>query len=70
MYIIMVTAVSCYLIAWVAPTHGTTNVFIYVGICSLVGSLSVMSVKVCDSLNCSALLASVTIHLLHNSTHA
>lgn len=35
-----------FLIFYVAPTHGTSNIFVYIGICSLAGSLSVMSCKV------------------------
>ncbi|KAK9801955.1 hypothetical protein WJX73_010322 [Symbiochloris irregularis] len=45
LYVVIIIAVSGYLMVWAAPLHGTTNVFIYVGICSLVGSLTVMSVK-------------------------
>lgn len=35
-----------FLIFYVAPTHGATNIFVYLAICSLAGSLSVMSCKV------------------------
>mmetsp|Transcript_3003 Transcript_3003/g.7847 ORF Transcript_3003/g.7847 Transcript_3003/m.7847 type:complete len:408 (+) Transcript_3003:192-1415(+) len=34
-----------YLIWYVAPLHGTTSIFVYIAICSLAGSLSVMSCK-------------------------
>ena len=34
------------LIFLVAPVHGTCNIFVYIGICSIVGSLSVVSCKV------------------------
>ncbi|KAI8474297.1 MAG: magnesium transporter NIPA-domain-containing protein [Monoraphidium minutum] len=34
-----------YLIYWVAPKSGTTNIFVYLGICSTAGSLSVISCK-------------------------
>lgn len=33
------------LIFTVAPVHGTTNIFVYIAICSIAGSLSVMSCK-------------------------
>ena len=46
LYMIVIGAVVIYLMFWAAPAHGTTNVFVYIGICSLVGSLTVMSVKV------------------------
>jgi hypothetical protein len=35
-----------YLIYWAAPKHGTSNIFVYLGICSTAGSLSVISCKV------------------------
>jgi hypothetical protein len=31
---------------WIAPRQGTTNIFVYLGICSTAGSLSVISCKV------------------------
>ena len=34
-----------FLVFFVAPTHGQSNVFVYLGICSLAGSLTVMSCK-------------------------
>ena len=37
--------VILYLIFSVAPKHGNSNIFVYLAICSLIGSLSVMSVK-------------------------
>lgn len=45
-YCVAATAIILYLIVSVAPTHGNSNIFVYLGICSLIGSLSVMSVKV------------------------
>lgn len=36
---------SSYLILKVAPNHGTTNPFVYILICSTVGSISVMAIK-------------------------
>ena len=49
LYCFAATAVILYLIVSVAPTHGNSNIFVYLAICSLVGSLSVMSVKVSSS---------------------
>ena len=34
-----------YLIYWVGPTYGNSNILIYIAICSLIGSLSVMGCK-------------------------
>jgi hypothetical protein len=31
----------------VVPTHGTRNPMVYLSVCSLVGSVSVMAIKVC-----------------------
>ena len=45
LYSMLVTAAIVYLIWYVAPVHGNTSIFVYLGICSLIGSLSVMSVK-------------------------
>ncbi|KAK9916826.1 hypothetical protein WJX75_007477 [Coccomyxa subellipsoidea] len=45
LYCIAATAVILYLIFSVAPTYGNSNIFVYLAICSVVGSLSVMSVK-------------------------
>jgi hypothetical protein len=41
-------AVVCvmFLIVYIAPAHGVNNIFVYIAICSIMGSLSVMSVKV------------------------
>ncbi len=46
LYCLAATAVILYLIVKVAPAHGNSNIFVYLAICSLIGSLSVMSVKV------------------------
>ena len=46
LYMLLVAVITGYLIFWAAPVHGTTNIFVFIGICSLVGSLTVMSVKV------------------------
>ncbi|XP_054793998.1 probable magnesium transporter NIPA7 [Prosopis cineraria] len=45
LYTASAVAVSLVLILYCAPRCGQTNVFVYVGICSVIGSLTVMSVK-------------------------
>lgn len=37
--------VAVYLIYWVSPVYGQTNILVYIAICSLIGSLSVMACK-------------------------
>lgn len=49
-YITFVAVFSLYMIYRVVPTHGTRNPMIYLSICSLVGSVSVMAIKVGFSL--------------------
>ncbi|GAX73978.1 hypothetical protein CEUSTIGMA_g1428.t1 [Chlamydomonas eustigma] len=44
-YTVFAVTVIVFLVFYVAPTHGQTNIFVYLGICSLAGSLSVMSCK-------------------------
>lgn len=44
-YAVIVLLVSLYLIFYVAPRHGTSNVMVYISICSLLGSFSVSCVK-------------------------
>jgi len=44
-YTILVMAASCFLALYVSPKHGTKNVLVYVSICSLTGSLTVMACK-------------------------
>lgn len=46
LYTAAAVSVMLYLIYWAAPRHGTSNIFIYLGICSTAGSLSVISCKV------------------------
>lgn len=36
---------AVYLIYWVSPLYGQTNILVYIAICSLIGSLSVMACK-------------------------
>lgn len=45
-YITFVAVFSLYMIYRVVPTHGTRNPMVYLSICSLVGSVSVMAIKV------------------------
>ncbi|WVO16613.1 hypothetical protein L204_104292 [Cryptococcus depauperatus] len=44
-YITAVALFSLYMIYRVVPTHGTKNPMVYLSICSLVGSVSVMAIK-------------------------
>ncbi len=44
-YTVFAVSVIVFLIFYVAPQHGTSSIFVYIGICSLAGSLSVMSCK-------------------------
>lgn len=44
-YVMLVVGVSVYLIHWVAPRHGQTNILVYILICSLIGSLTVVACK-------------------------
>jgi hypothetical protein len=46
LYTSLVVLVSAYLIWVVAPKSGSRNIFVYVTICSIVGSVSVVGVKV------------------------
>lgn len=45
LYVFAVTVFATFMIYWVAPKHGKKNPLIFLSICSLVGSVSVMSVK-------------------------
>ncbi|XP_073226106.1 probable magnesium transporter NIPA7 isoform X2 [Cicer arietinum] len=38
-------AVTLFLVLYCAPRFGQTNILVYIGICSIIGSLTVMSVK-------------------------
>lgn len=44
-YCLLCVSTILYLVMVVGPREGTTNIFVYLGICSLAGSLSVMSCK-------------------------
>lgn len=41
LYALLVILLLLVLIAWVAPAHGTSNIMVYVAICSLLGSFTV-----------------------------
>ncbi|KAJ1386606.1 Magnesium transporter NIPA [Sesbania bispinosa] len=45
LYTASAMAVVLFLILYCAPRFGQTNIFVYTGICSIIGSLTVMSVK-------------------------
>lgn len=45
LYTILAVGVAVYLIFWVAPIKGQSNILIYISICSLIGSLSVTGCK-------------------------
>lgn len=45
LYALLVVLLLVILIAWVAPAHGTSNIMVYVAICSLLGSFTVPSSK-------------------------
>lgn len=45
LYTASVLAVALVLILYCAPRYGQTNILVYIGICSIIGSLTVMSVK-------------------------
>lgn len=44
-YAALAVAVSLLLMLYCAPRYGQTNIMVYVGICSAIGSLTVMSIK-------------------------
>lgn len=45
LYTASAIAVTLVLILYCAPRYGQTNIMIYIGICSIIGSLTVMSIK-------------------------
>lgn len=45
-YLAFVAVFATYMIYRVVPTHGTKTPLVYLSICSLVGSVSVMAIKV------------------------
>lgn len=44
-YVLLVLLLLLVLIAWVAPAHGSSNIMVYICICSLLGSFTVPSSK-------------------------
>ncbi|CAL4960210.1 unnamed protein product [Urochloa decumbens] len=44
-YAAVAVGVSLFLMLYCAPRYGQTNIIVYVGICSVIGSLTVMSIK-------------------------
>lgn len=46
MYLTFVLVFSLYMIYKVVPVYGTKNPMVYLSVCSLVGSVSVMAIKV------------------------
>lgn len=45
LYSFLAISLSIYLIFWVAPVHGQTNILVYIAICSSIGSLTVVGCK-------------------------
>lgn len=54
LYIAAAMVVSFFLIFYCAPRYGQTNIFVYIGICSIIGSLTVSD-------------SSYPIHLVHSN---
>jgi drug/metabolite transporter (DMT)-like permease len=44
-YMLAIIGISLYLIYYIGPIYGKTHMLVYITICSLVGSISVMAVK-------------------------
>lgn len=44
-YVFLVVSISLYLALKLGPTHGNKTPLVYISICSLVGSLSIMAIK-------------------------
>ena len=45
LYVITIIVVTLAIIIYVAPRYGRSNILVYISVCSLIGSLSVISVK-------------------------
>ena len=45
MYLFTVTVFTLFMIYVAAPRHGRTNPIVYISICSVVGSVSIMAIK-------------------------
>ncbi|CAD6185626.1 unnamed protein product [Caenorhabditis auriculariae] len=44
-YVILILLTTGFIVVYVAPAYGRTNILVYISVCSLIGSLSVLSVK-------------------------
>lgn len=45
LYVLFVVVVTFAIVIYVAPRYGRSNILVYISVCSLIGSLSVISVK-------------------------
>uniref|UniRef100_A0AC34R0M6 Magnesium transporter NIPA2 n=1 Tax=Panagrolaimus sp. JU765 TaxID=591449 RepID=A0AC34R0M6_9BILA len=45
LYVIVIIVVTLAIIIYIAPRYGRSNILVYISVCSLIGSLSVISVK-------------------------
>ena len=45
LYVIAIIVVTFGIVIYVAPRYGRSNILVYISVCSLIGSLSVISVK-------------------------
>ncbi|EPB68363.1 hypothetical protein ANCCEY_12549 [Ancylostoma ceylanicum] len=45
LYVVSVILVTLFIVIYVAPRYGRSNIIVYISVCSLIGSLSVLSVK-------------------------
>ena len=45
-YVFLAFAYTLYMMFWVAPVHGPRNPLVWISMCSLVGSISIMCIKV------------------------
>ncbi|PAV89087.1 hypothetical protein WR25_08942 [Diploscapter pachys] len=44
-YVVLIILVTLFIVFYVAPLYGRSNILVYISVCSLIGSLSVLSVK-------------------------
>lgn len=45
LYVIVILVITLFVIIYVAPRYGRSNILVYISVCSLIGSFSVISVK-------------------------
>ncbi|GMT21047.1 hypothetical protein PFISCL1PPCAC_12344 [Pristionchus fissidentatus] len=45
LYVIAILIVTLFIVVYVAPRYGRSNIIVYISVCSLIGSFSVISVK-------------------------